>query len=90
MNGAKAELLIRVNLAAASETVVEDVEKLLAAYPGENPVVFELIRSGDFRVRLRPHRARGVKAESELLARLREICGDEAILVERQGIGSRE
>jgi DNA polymerase-3 subunit alpha len=90
MNGAKAELLIRVNLAEASETLVEDLEKLLAAYPGENPVVFELIRPGDLRARLRPRRARGVKAETELLARLREICGEEATLVERQGIGSRE
>ena len=84
MNGAKAELLIRVNLAEASETVVENVEKLLAAYPGENPVVFELIRPGDFRARLRPRRAGGVKAEAELLTRLREICGEEAVLLENQ------
>jgi DNA polymerase-3 subunit alpha len=90
VNGAKTELLIRVNLDQASETVVDDVEKLLAAYPGENPVVFELTRSGDFRARLRPRQARGVKAEAELLARLREICGDEAVLLERQGTGNRE
>ena len=88
VNGAQAELLIRVNLAQAGETVVDDVEKLLAAYPGENPVVFELSRPGDFRARLRPRRARGVKAEAELLARLREICGDEPVLLQRQGTGN--
>jgi hypothetical protein len=90
MDGAKAELLVRVNLAQASETVVEDVEKLLASHPGENPVVFELIQPGDFRARLRPRRGRGVKAESELLARLREICGEDAVLLERQGTGNRD
>jgi DNA polymerase-3 subunit alpha len=90
MNGAKAELLVRVNLAQAGETVVEDLERLLAAYPGENPVVFELIQPGDFRARLRPRRARGVKAESELLARLREVCGEDAVLMERQGTGNRD
>jgi DNA polymerase-3 subunit alpha len=90
VNGAKAELLIRVDLAQASESIMEEVEKLLAAYPGENPVVFELTRPGDFRARLRPRQARGVKPEAALLARLREICGEEAVLVEKQAAGNRE
>jgi DNA polymerase-3 subunit alpha len=87
-NGSKAELLIRVNLAAAGETVVEELEKLLAKYPGENPVVFELFRPGGFQARLRPRKARAVKAEGELLSRLREICGEEAVFLEKNG--SRE
>ena len=87
-NGSKSELLIRVNLAAAGETVVEELEKLLAKYPGENPVVFELFRPGDFQARLRPRKARAVKAEGELLSRLREICGAEALPLEKDG--SRE
>jgi len=84
-NGSKAELLIRVDLSTARETVVEDVEKLLAAFPGENPVVFELIRPGEFQARLRPRQARGVKAEGDLLNRLKEICGKEAVLVAKNG-----
>jgi DNA polymerase-3 subunit alpha len=90
VNGAKAELLIRVDLAQASESIMEEVEKLLAAYPGENPVVFELTRPGDFWARLRPRQTRGVKPEAALLARLREICGEEAVLVEKQAAGNRE
>ena len=90
VNGAKAELLIRVDLTRAGENLVEEVEKLLAAYPGENPVVFELTRPGDFRARLRPRKARGVKPEAALLARLREICGEEAVWAERQAAGNRE
>ena len=90
VNGAKAELLIRVDLAQASESIMEEVEKLLAAYPGENPVVFELTRPGDFRARLRPRQTRGVKPEAALLGRLREICGEEAVLVEKQAAGNRE
>ncbi|MFB3923545.1 MAG: DNA polymerase III subunit alpha [Terriglobia bacterium] len=82
-NGSRPELLIRVDLSIASESVVEDLEKLLAAYPGENPVVFELTRQGDFQARLRPRRARAVKAEGELLARLRNLCGEEPLLVEK-------
>lgn len=84
VNGAKAELLIRVNLAAAAENLPEELEQLLAAYPGENPLVFELTRPGDFRARLRPRPARTVKAEAALLARLRELCGEEAVLLEKQ------
>jgi DNA polymerase-3 subunit alpha len=90
VNGAKAELLIRVDLTRAGENLVEEVEKLLAAYPGENPVAFELTRPGDFRARLRPRKARGVKPEAALLARLREICGEEAVWAERQAAGNRE
>ncbi|MBI1941666.1 MAG: DNA polymerase III subunit alpha, partial [Acidobacteria bacterium] len=83
VNGAKRELLVRVNLEEATEELAEELEKLLAAYPGENPVVFELTRRGDFAARLRPRRPRGVKAEGELLARLRELCGEEAVLLEK-------
>jgi DNA polymerase-3 subunit alpha len=85
MNGGKAALRIRVNLAQAGEAFVEELERLLAAYPGENPVIFELMRPGDFLVRLQPRRLRSVKAEAELLARLRALCGEEAISLEKRG-----
>jgi DNA polymerase-3 subunit alpha len=84
VNGAKPELLVRVNLSDASENLGQELEELLAAYPGENPVVFELTRPGDFAARLRSRRPCGVKAEGELLARLRELCGEEAVLLEKR------
>lgn len=89
-NGSKPDLLIRVDLSTARETVVDDVEKLLAEFPGENPVVFELTRPGEFQARLRPRKVRTVKADGDLLKRLKGICGEEAVLLEKQagkGVG---
>src|SRR5579859_1804028 len=84
VNGAKPELLIRVNLQRASETLAEDLEKLLLAFPGENPVVLELTRPGNFLARLRPRQPRAVRAEDELLTRLRNLCGDDAVCLQKQ------
>jgi DNA polymerase III subunit alpha len=90
VNGSKPELRIRVNLdragpaAGAPEEWVNKLEELLAAYPGQNPVVFELARAGDFEIRLRPQRPRAVRAEEELLARLKDLCGEDAVSLARQ------
>jgi DNA polymerase III subunit alpha len=83
LNGGKALLRIRVNLAEAQEALVADLARLLSAYPGENPVVFELTRPGDFLVRMRPRNPRGVKADAELLTRLASLCGQEAVSLEK-------
>jgi DNA polymerase III subunit alpha len=83
-NGSKAELRIRLDLAQASESLVEEIEKLLATRPGENPLVFELTRTGDFEARLRPRRPRAVRVDDELLASLRQLCGEDAIWVGKQ------
>jgi len=80
--GVKPRLRIRVNLAQARPSLLEDLERLLATYPGENPLIFELTRPGDFRVRLQPRTPRAVNAQEELLGRLREICGAEAVTLE--------
>ena len=87
-NGARPELLIRVNLARAGDNVIEEIEKLLAASPGDHPVVFELTRPGDFQTRLRPHKVRTVRADDELLKRLRAICAEEPVLLEKKESGS--
>ncbi len=84
VNGGAAELLIRVNLTEAPENLPAELEKLLAAYPGDSPVVFELTRPGDFRARLRPRAARAVRAGEELLARLKSLCGEEAVSLEKK------
>jgi DNA polymerase-3 subunit alpha len=84
VNGLKPELLIRVNLERAAETLAGELEKLLSAFPGENPVVIELTRPGDFLARLRPRQPRAVKAEDELLMRLRKLCGDDAVSLQKR------
>jgi DNA polymerase-3 subunit alpha len=84
LNGAKPELLIRVNLEQAGETLAGELEKLFSAFPGENPVVIELTRPGNFMARLRPRHPRAVNAEDELLTRLRRLCGDNAVSLQKQ------
>ncbi len=81
VNSGKAELRIHLNTDAADETLVEELGKLLAAYPGETPIVFELTRPGDFVARLRPQKPRAVKTDGELLQRLRALCGNEEVLL---------
>jgi DNA polymerase-3 subunit alpha len=76
-NGGKPELLIRIDVGSAAPAALDEIEKLLAASPGENPVLFELTQASDFQVRLRPRLARTVKPEAGLLARLRDLCGRE-------------
>jgi DNA polymerase-3 subunit alpha len=84
-NGDKPQLLVRVNLDRSGEDIVEDIEKLLAASPGDHPVVFELTRPGDFRTRLRPRKVRTVRADDRLLAQLRALCAEEPVLLEKKG-----
>jgi hypothetical protein len=64
--------------------LLDELESVLTGNPGENPVLFEVTRPGDFRARLRPRRAKAVKASDEVLRRLREICGEDAVTLEKQ------
>jgi DNA polymerase-3 subunit alpha len=83
VNGKKPELLIRVNMSNTSESLIEELERLLTAFPGDNPVLLELTRPGDFQARLRPRRPTGVKAEGELFTRLQKLCGEGAISLQK-------
>ena len=87
VNGAKTQLRIRINLDALREGRLDELADILAAYPGDSPVVFELARPGDFVVRIQSRAPRGVKTDDELLNRLRELCGEEAIRLEKQAPG---
>jgi DNA polymerase-3 subunit alpha len=84
VDGAKGQLRIRIDLDAPREGRLDELADILAAYPGESPVVFELARPGDFVVRIQSRAPRGVKAGDDLLNRLRELCGDEAVRLEKQ------
>ena len=79
------QLLIRLNLEDASraQDLADQLEALLSAHPGSNPVVFELTRPGDFRARLRSRRPTAVRAEGELIQRLKELCGEGAVSLEK-------
>jgi DNA polymerase-3 subunit alpha len=83
-NAAKSRLRIRVNLADAREGLVEELADLLAAHPGASPVILELTRPGDFVASLRLNPPPAVKADEEVISRLRALCGESAILVEKQ------
>jgi hypothetical protein len=87
VDNAKAQLRIRFNLDALREGRLDELAGILAAYPGESPVVFELARPGDFVVHIQSRVPRGIRADDELLHRLRELCGDEAIRLEKQAQG---
>ncbi len=87
VNGAKSQLRIRMSLDSIQEGRIDSLASILAAYPGESPIVFELARPGDFVVRIQSRAPRGIKPEDELLMQLREICGDEAVRLEKQAVG---
>ncbi len=81
VNGVKPELRIRLSSDQATDALAHELEELFLAHPGENPLVFELTRPGDFEARMRARRPRAVRADDELLARLRQLCGAEAVLL---------
>jgi DNA polymerase-3 subunit alpha len=87
VNGAKAQLRIRIGMDALGEGRMDQLASILAEYPGESPVLFELVRPGDFVVRIQSRAPRGVKTEDELLDRLRDVCGEEAIRLEKLASG---
>jgi len=83
VNGTKAQVRIRVNLESAPTGLADDIARLFAAHPGESPVLFDLFRPGDFMARMQPQAPRGVKADDEFLDRLRALCGEEAVRLEK-------
>jgi len=84
VNGAKAPLRIRLDLESARAGLLDELGRVLAAHPGDSPVLFELTRPGDFVVRLQPRVSRVVNVDDELLDRLRELCGEDAVQLEKQ------
>jgi DNA polymerase-3 subunit alpha len=84
VNGGQSRLRIRVNLAEAGDNLATELGDLLAAHPGNNSVVLELTRPGDFVATLRVSRPAAVKADEELITRLRALCGESTIAIEKQ------
>jgi DNA polymerase III subunit alpha len=84
VNKAKPQLLIRLDLRQAPQTLLEGLQDVLMAHPGDNPVVFELTQPGDFTARLHSRRPAGVQASEQLLKRLQAMYGLEAVSLERR------
>ncbi|MGH9773027.1 MAG: OB-fold nucleic acid binding domain-containing protein, partial [Candidatus Acidiferrales bacterium] len=83
VNKVKPAVLIRLNLGSAPEGLLDNLESVFGAYPGESPIIFELSQSGDFKARLRCRKPAGVNASPEVLTRLQTLCGKEAVSVEQ-------
>jgi len=79
------ELIIRVNLAQAPESLATDIEEMLTGHPGESPVIFELMQPGNFVARLKSRHPRAVKPSDDLLAGLRKLCGENAVVLQKSG-----
>ncbi|HUZ46665.1 MAG TPA: DNA polymerase III subunit alpha [Terriglobia bacterium] len=84
LNGKKPTLRIRIDPANVSSQMLGKLESLLRSHPGENPVLFELERPGDFRALVQPRDPQAANANEELLAHLRTLCGEQAVKVDRQ------
>jgi DNA polymerase-3 subunit alpha len=70
-----AELRVRMPLGAVDERLLERLDKLLGERPGTCPVIFELVGEDGAAVTLEADRR--VKADQELAAKVRELCGAE-------------
>ncbi|MGH9351451.1 MAG: hypothetical protein ACRD2G_04705, partial [Terriglobia bacterium] len=75
----KPEIVIKLDTIQASESMLEGIDRALAAHPGDNPVVFELTQPGEFKARLRTRRPPGVKPSDDLMAELQSVCGKGAV-----------
>ncbi len=84
VNGSKPQLRIRLSLETLREESIEELSGVLGQFPGDSPLVFELFRPDDFAVRIQSKAPRGVRPDDELLNRLRQLCGDEAVRLEKQ------
>ena len=84
VNGPKSRLRIQVNLAQAGEDLAAELADLLAAHPGANPVILDLLRPGEFVASLRISRPRAVQADEEVMTQLRALTGVSLAELEKQ------
>jgi DNA polymerase-3 subunit alpha len=85
VSGVKSRLRIRVNLAEAGEGLAGELADLLSAHPGNDPIILELTRPGDFIAALRVNRPRAVQADEEVINQLRALAGVSTVQLEKGG-----
>jgi hypothetical protein len=73
-------ICVRVDLKAADQGMLEELDELMANHPGRCRVEFELRNDDGTEAKLES--ARSVQAGPELLDRIRGICGPDAIVMQ--------
>ena len=76
-------LVICLDLAKAENPLFEGIEQILLGYPGDVPLEFELESRGDFLTSLRAQQPTGIRPDSELLGRLKKLCGATSVRLEK-------
>jgi DNA polymerase-3 subunit alpha len=72
----RSEFRLRLPMAAVNERLLDGLEDLFGAQPGSCPVIFELVDADGTVVTLEAERK--VRADRELAAKVKELCGSEA------------
>ncbi|MGH9431617.1 MAG: DNA polymerase III subunit alpha [Terriglobia bacterium] len=80
----RGEVLIRIDLDRIENGRMDDLEQLLAAHPGPQSLVFELLRPGNFKARVKPRKPAGVRVDAQLLGQLHQMLGEDAVQVDNQ------
>ncbi len=77
---APALICVRVDLKAADQGMLEELDELIASRPGRCRVEFDLLSEDGTEARLES--ARSVQLDAELLERIRGICGPDAVVMQ--------
>jgi DNA polymerase III subunit alpha len=78
-NGAPSLLRVRVALGAIDSSALDELQELFSSHPGRCRVAFELVTDDGSEATLEASSA--VKADAELVGRVREICGSDSVAV---------
>jgi len=78
---APALLCVRVDLKAADQGMLNELDELMASRPGRCRVEFDLLSDDGTEAKLES--ARSVQVDPELLDRIRGICGPDAIVMQK-------
>jgi DNA polymerase-3 subunit alpha len=73
-------LRIRMNLDDLTEALLDRLQEIFASCPGPNPVAFDLCTPDGAMATLQIHQQ--VRLSKEILAAIRELCGDQSIDLE--------
>ena len=78
-NGSPTVLRVRVNRSAIDTGVIDRLHELFASHPGKCRIAFELVQDDGTEATIDAGRA--VEADPDLVRRVREICGNDAVAV---------
>ena len=81
LHRAPALLCVRLDLKAADQGMLNELDELMASRPGRCRVEFDLLSDDGSEAKLES--ARSVQVDPELLDRIRGICGPDAIVMQK-------